>query len=115
MLLPVAGFLMLLGFGTWVVGVVFEYAGIAVIGATVILGVGAMFTATGLEYRAGQVDDHEVQQHHASNDTELAVNQTESRDVYKAVALPTRLPLGLLVMILGGTGVLRALEFAGDQ
>jgi len=99
---------MLLGFGVWVTGVIFEYAGIAVIGATLVVGVGAMFTATGLEYRSGAVEDHTLQNNTTTNDTEIV--QTSTRYQYESVELPTRLPLGVLVMLLGGVGVLRGFD-----
>lgn len=99
---------MLIGFGTWTVGIVFEFGGMAVIGGTIVIGVGAMFTATGLEYRVGQEQVNTLTNNTTVNDTEIRNTSVEYQ--YRSVDLPTRLPLGVLVMLLGGVGVLRGIN-----
>lgn len=101
MILTVAVFLSAFGFATWILGTLFQMQGIGVIGAVIVVGVGAMTTAGGLEYKDGE-------RHTAGND-----NVTEIQNTYQSVDTPTRLPLGTLVMLLGGTMVLRSLDKAG--
>lgn len=90
MLWTLAGFLTLLGFVMWIVGSVFEYVGIAMIGAAVIIGTGAMVTESGLEYQTGETRIEE------SNNTTVVEAEYDSIDT------PTQLSLGGLWMLFGG-------------
>jgi len=99
---------MLLGFGTWVAGIALDFGGIATIGATLVIGVGAMFTATGLEYKVGETTQNQLVNNSTTNDTAIIATQTDAQ--YRSVNLPQRLPLGVLVIVLGGVGVLRSIE-----
>lgn len=114
MLLTTAAFLMLLGLGTWVLGVLFDFAGIAVIGATIVIGVGATFTATGLNVPTGETTENNltVVNNSTTNDTEMVINDSETRQTTTPVDLPTRLPLGLLVILLGGVAGLRGIDIS---
>lgn len=112
MILTTAAFLILLGLGTWVIGAVFEYSGVAVIGATLVIGVGAMFTATGLKYQSGETVDNNLTTNQSGNDTEIAVNNSTTTYEYTNVQTPTRLPLGILVMLLGGAFALRGIDIS---
>ena len=98
MLLTVALFLTTLGFFLWGLGYVLEYTGIAFIGVTLIIGVGAMVTGTGLEYKSGEVHD------------QVTTNETQISYEYSKVPLPTQLPLGILVILTGGVLAIRQLN-----
>lgn len=111
MILSVFLALTALGLAAWILGTVFEWAGIAVIGAVIVVGAGAMVTTTGLEYRSGQVEQNDVAFNESVN--ESYVNSTQVTYQYEPVSLPQKLSLGALVMLFGGVGVLRSLDGAG--
>lgn len=90
MLWTVAGLLTAVGFVLWIVGSVFNYVGISMIGAVVIMATGAMIVDGGLEYEAGETHTTE-----SSEVTEIEYN-------YESVDMPTQLSLGGLVMLAGG-------------
>jgi len=90
MLWTVAGLLTAVGFVFWIVGSLFDYVGIAMIGSVLILATGAMIVDGGIEYQAGQTQTTE-----SSEVTEIEYN-------YEQVETPTQLSLGGLVMLAGG-------------
>lgn len=98
MLLTTAAFLSAVGFVCALFGYATSHFEVAVIGGVLILGVGAVVAGAGggLETKTGE--------------TEIQVdsNTTETENQYSAVETPTQLPLGSVVMILGGTIVLRS-------
>ncbi len=103
MILTVASALTTLGFATWILGSIFEYHGVATVGAVIIVGVGAMVSNEGLEVKTGEV------QNQIDNST------TEVENQYQPISTPAHLSLGVIVMLLGGTLFLRALnELGGD-
>ncbi len=104
MILTVAGFLTTVGFIAWTLGYVFDLPGVSVIGGVLVFGVGAMVTADGLAYKTG-----ETHVANAGGDGNLTKVQNE----YRPVETPTRMPLGTLVMLLGGALVLHSLDDAG--
>lgn len=57
MILSAAAFLVVLGLLVWVLGHYFSFTGVAVIGAVLVLGVGAMVALGGVEYAAGETVD----------------------------------------------------------
>jgi len=85
-----AGFLTALGFVMWIVGSVSEYVGIAMIGAAIIIGTGAMVTDGGLEYQTGETRIEE------SNNTTVIEKE------YDRINTPSQLSLGGLWMLFGG-------------
>jgi len=101
MILTVSGFLTAVGFISWTLGYIFDLTGVAVIGGVLVFGVGAMVTADGLAYKTGETQV-------AGND-----NVTEVTNEYETVETPTRMPLGTLVMLLGGALVLHSIDDAG--
>lgn len=101
LVLTVAGFLTTVGFVAWILGYLFNLTGVAVIGGVLVFGVGVMVTSDGLAYKTGET-------HVAGND-----NVTEIENEYQNVQTPTRMPLGILVMLLGGALVLHSIENAG--
>lgn len=101
MILTVAVFLSTLGFVAWIVGTLFDYHGVAFIGATLVLGVGAMITVGGLEHQSGEIQ------------TDTTSNETEVTYQYQEVDTMATFPLGFLVMLLGGSGALQTLGRIG--
>lgn len=102
MILSVAVALTSLGFVAWILGTLFNFPELGVIGGTVVVAIGAMFLGGDLEHRAGEIE--------SSNAT---TNETTVSYQYADVELPSRFPLGLLTMLLGGTMALRSLDAAG--
>lgn len=99
MLLTTAGFLTTLGFAAWILGILLGHREVAVIGGTLVLGVGAMMTAQGgLEHQVGSVE--------YTN----ADNQTVTEYEYEQIETPAHLPLDWLVMLLGGVFIIHALN-----
>lgn len=98
MILKTAAFLTALGFAAWILGTVFQYRGIAVIGGTIVVGVGAMVTGGSLEYRSGE----HLDKTYTKTNNETVNNETVVDYRYSTVPLPQRLPLGVLWMLLGG-------------
>jgi len=87
-----------IGFVAFVIGNVLDWTGVAVIGAVLVLGVGAAVTTQGLSYPAGE----RVEQ--------ISNNTTERVTTYQQADFPQRLSVGFIVMLLGGTMVIRQLE-----
>lgn len=90
MLWTIAGFVTLLGFGMWIVGSVYDYVGVAMIGAVIIIGTGAMVTDSGLEYSTGETQVQESD------------NRTVIETQYESIDPPQQLSLGGLWMLFGG-------------
>lgn len=107
MLLYIALGLSGLGFLTFVVGQVFDMAGVAVIGAVLIVGVGAMVTGTGLEYRDGKTEKQ-----YYKNGSNSDLDRVAVTPHYSQVDTPAQLPLGMLWLLLGGTLTLRGINRA---
>lgn len=104
MILTVAASLTTFGFLAWVLGTVFDYHGVGVIGATIVVGVGAMLLmGAGLETKTGEIE------------TTNADNDTVTENQYQTIDTPTNFSLGTLTMLLGGTLALRALDGAGGD
>ena len=101
MILTSVAFLVTLGFALFVLGNVVPgipegyTQAIAVLGAVIVLGVGAGVSVDGLSYKSGEV--------HSTNST---TNTTTIEYQYQAVGLPVKLPLGLLLMIFGALGIM---------
>jgi hypothetical protein len=89
------------GFVAFILGAVFSYQSVAVIGAVMIVGVGAVITTSGVEHRTGEV---------VTNST---ANETVHEFTYERTETPTNLPLGTLFMLLGGVLALRGLYDIG--
>jgi hypothetical protein len=98
MILATAAFLTLLGGAAFVLGAARGYAGVAVIGAVVILGVGSMVVVDGLAYKSGERVER------IDNSTTVHTN------TYRQIDTPTRLPLGALVMLIGGLLAIQGLN-----
>lgn len=99
MILTVAAFLSAIGFGSWIIGSIFEYHGVAFVGATIIVGVGALGMVDGYEHRAGKVEQ-------TTADNETTVERT-----YEPVETPlANFEPGVLVLLLGGVLGFRSLD-----
>lgn len=103
MLLTVAAFLSLLGLAFWVVGLVFDYHGLGMVGAALLVGVGAMTMTDGLETQTGQVE------------TEVSSNETEISQTYEPVDTRSSFPLGMLLTLGGGVAGVRSLQELSDS
>jgi len=100
MILTTAAFLTLLGMSTWVLGHVFEYQGIATLGAVVMIGVGAAAMVDGLETETGE-ERVEVE------------NTTTVETIYEPIGTTSSFPTGLVLTLLGGVMTMRSLEGSG--
>lgn len=117
MILPVAAFLSALGLGAWVIGHYHSYFGIAVIGAVLVVGVGAGVMLGGLEVHTATAETIDRNATTVINDTttdtteNLTATATAQRtQQYQSVNTQTTFPLGVLITLLGGTMTLRALD-----
>jgi len=100
MILTTAAFLTLLGMSTWTLGHIFDYQGIATLGAVLMVGVGAATMIDGLETETGeervQVD-----------------NTTTVEAIYEPIGTSSSFPTGLVLTLLGGVMTMRSLEGSG--
>lgn len=97
MLITTAAILIAVGFAFVVFGQLFGYYELGVIGGVIILGVGAIAVG-GIEEQVGET---EIQVDNSTTETEI---QTES------IAEPQHLSMGAMIMLVGGTIVLRSFE-----
>ena len=98
MILTAAVFLTALGFVTFVVGNLLGYQEIALIGAILIFGVGFAVSVDGVSYQSGEVR------------TEVDNSTVQVEQQYQEMNTPDSLPVGTLVMLVGGTLSLRAMN-----
>jgi len=98
MILTIAVAFFLGGLATWVLGLLFGYTEVQVIGAALVMAVGAMISMQGLEHKAGEIR------------TDTTANETTVEYQYEPVETPNRFPLGLITTLLGGALVIRALD-----
>jgi hypothetical protein len=103
MILQTAALLLALGVGVFVLGAALGFKEVAVIGAVIVVGVGAIVGVSGLQYRDGTETTAVT-----NSTTNTTVETTEF--VYERTDTPTHLPLGTLVMLLGGLLTLRGLN-----
>lgn len=103
MILSTAAILIGVGALFWVLGTFFDYTGIAVIGAVIVLGVGVAATTDGLYHQTGVIE--------TVNST---TNTTITEFQYERVEISNRFPLGMLILLLGGVGALHPLAEADD-
>lgn len=99
--LGTAAFLSALGLVLFLIGKLFQYQGLATIGAVILVGVGVVVATGGLMVQTGEevVD---------TADGETTDYQYEEFDP------PSNLPLGELIIIGGGVMVLRVLDEGGN-
>lgn len=102
MLIHVAAFLSTLGFALWVAGTLLEYHGLGMVGAALMVGVGAMTMTDGLEVQTGEVH------------TNTSADQMEISHTYSPVDTLATFPLGLLVTLAGGVAGVRSLAELSD-
>jgi hypothetical protein len=100
-----------LGLAGLVLGHVFGYHEIGVIGGVILLGAGGMVLEDGLQYQTGETvikdtafDGHVVNNTTVYNATNTTADVTRE---YRTISTPTRFSLGFLLMVFGGTGILR--------
>lgn len=103
MLLSTAAFLTAAGFIAWAGGQTAGYPAIAVIGAILVLGVGASVADGGLERQSGVIERENT-----------TANETIKEYQFEQAQLSDQLPLGFLLTLLGGVGTLHALNRTTD-
>lgn len=116
MLLEPLAFLLLFGLSVWLIGQYFQYTGVAVIGAAVVIIAGSAVALTGIDIQTGETQTFEYTE--VNNDT-VRDSATVSYE-YETTALSEILnvgllaPLGLggLIMLLGA--VLLSQTLAGE-
>jgi len=114
MILTVLVALSTLGFAFWIAGYLLEWRGVAVIGATMILGGGAMVAINGLEYKTGETSTvTETNTTTIENDTVVIPEETQVKHQYEQVSTPARLPLGGLIMVAAALMFVRSI-YPGD-
>lgn len=93
------------GFGVWLTGAFFEYAGIAAIGATLIIAVGGGVALTDLQTQTGEI----VEKSYTTVNNTTVVNETTTKPQYSTVTIieefggdAGHLSFGGLVMLVGG-------------
>ena len=130
MIITVAAATLSLGFIGWILGTIFNYPSVAVIGAVIIVGVGAMAMSNGLEYKTGEIEmesgnttSNSTIEHGEVNNTTVQTGENQTETVnstvttinqYEELDTPTNLPLGALITLLGGVLVLRSLDSFSD-
>lgn len=103
MILILAVVLTGLGFLGWIAGSIFQYPGVAFIGAVLVVGVGAGVMETGLEHRVGHTE------------TNVSSNTTEIQYTYDQYEPPNRLPLGELWLLFGAIQALHSLNSLSEK
>lgn len=98
-LITTAALLIGVGFICWIAGAVFGYTELSAIGAALILASGAMMTAGGLEYRTGET---QVVNQTTNATTNATTGTTTVSYEYASVSFPSRVPVGVLLMLAGG-------------
>jgi len=98
MILSTAVFLITLGFGAWILGTIWEFQGIAAIGAILVVGVGAGAMIDGIDTQTGEIE------------TQTDANTTAIEYDYESIGTTQSFPVGLLVTLLGGAMTGRTLN-----
>jgi len=97
-LLISAAFLCALGFTSWALGTVFQYRGIAVLGAVLIVGVGASAAVDGLQHQVGKTQE------------QVAYDTTDVSYQYDDIQTPDHFPLGPVIMLLGSVALFQSIN-----
>lgn len=102
MLLQTAVYLTLVGFAAWIVGNVMDYQGIAAVGGTIVVVVGASVLTGGLERKVGEIE--------STN----ADNETVVDFQYEPADLADQNKTGVLMMLLGAVMLLRSFKVTDE-
>lgn len=87
--LETAAFIVGIGFLAWILGIVFDFPGIAAIGCMFVLGVGAMATTGGVQYAAGQEVDTTTTESVVAIDDIADAEHIQPKDVTDQDSNPT--------------------------
>jgi len=98
MILIPAVILTLVGFVVWIVGYLFDFTGLAAIGAVLVFAVGAMIMTDGLQQRDGKIK------------TQIDNNTTEINHQTSEITFLPSFPLGLVWALFGAVLVLRGVD-----
>jgi hypothetical protein len=102
MILILAATFTALGFLGWILGIVLDMPGVAMLGAILVVGVGGMVMTDGLQVRDGQVERN------------VSSDETEIDYTYSEFEPMDRWPVGELWLLLGGIMALRSLSGVSD-
>ncbi|WP_211693308.1 hypothetical protein [Natronomonas halophila] len=92
-----------LGFIGWLVGMLLEMPGVAMLGAILVVGVGGMVMSDGLQVRDGQIERN------------VSADETEIEYTYSDFQPMDRWPVGELWLIFGGILTLRSLSGVSES
>lgn len=98
--LPAFSIITTLGFAIWILGYLFDFTGIAVIGGAIVIASGAMVVENGgLDQKVGEVE--------VTNST---TNETTTSFQYDKYQTPTQFNLGSITTLVGGVLVIHKLR-----
>jgi hypothetical protein len=110
----IATFFSAIGFAAWILGHVFEYKGIAVIGGGIVLILGGFITVDGMVVQSGVEIDNQVETVNTStentSDRAVAVNNSTQDYQYERLSDVNAFRLGFVVLLLGAAMIFQALS-----
>lgn len=111
MILSVFAVLLAVGFGTWLIGHVFEYTEIATLGAVIVVAAGGIVAVGGLQYQSGEHLAKDYQEFEKADGSGVVVNnETVVVHEYSDISWTVQANLGALVMFIGAFLFGRRLE-----
>jgi len=114
----IAGFFSALGFAAWILGHLFEFKGIAVIGGGIVLIVGGFVAVDGMVVKTGVDTDNQLTTVNTStnnsSDRAVAVNNTTQQYEYEPLGDVNAFRLGFVVMLLGAAQIFQSLSMEVD-
>jgi hypothetical protein len=110
-ILSVFAVLLTVGFGTWLLGHVFEYTEIAALGAVIVVAAGGIVAVDGLQYQSGEhVEKDYYEFEKVDGSGQVVNNQSTTSYEYSDISWGVRVNLGALVMFIGAFLFGRRLE-----
>jgi hypothetical protein len=114
----IATFFSALGFAAWILGTVFEFKGIAVIGGGIVLILGGFVTVDGMVVKTGvQTDNQLTTVNTSTNNTtaaDVAVNNSSQQYQYEPLSELNAFRIGFVVMLLGAAQIFQSLSMEVD-
>lgn len=113
--LTTAAFIVAIGFVAWILGTLFDYAGIAAIGCMFVLGAGAMATAGGVVYASGETVQSDSTETTVSLDDIGEATHVVTKDVSGQDSSPTGIDFSADGSMLYMSGASSASIYAYDS
>jgi len=114
----IATFFSALGFAAWILGTIFEFKGIAVIGGGIVLILGGFVTVDGMVVQTGVEQDNQLTTVNTStdntSDAEVAVNNSSQQYQYEQLSELSAFRVGFVVMLLGAAQIFQSLSMEAD-